>query len=262
MINFFPLRLATLLAAFTIFQCAASIEITCNYYGYDWNNWGAQYTCSAKLVKVTDEHFTATSAVGDHRENHSNYDVKGVEIHGQRMYYLLKGLVNLFPNLDQLYVFRSDLTHLSRSDFKNYTQLKTISLSRDHLSKLPYDTFEDLIDLEYFSLSFNQLKSIPNMKTLKNLKELYLFENSIESLSKDDLSHNENLRIIWLYHNKLTYIDPDIFDYLPALTSADLTNNLCIDKKYTRYNAAEVRDYIKEHCNVKPDESIDLRVIA
>lgn len=234
------------------FQYAASIEITCKFYGYDWNNWGNQYTCSAKMNKVLTENVAVTSVVGNHKPDHSNDDVKGVEIHGQTTCYLVHGLINFFHNLEQIYIFRSDLKHLSRSDFKQYTQLRTISLSRNHLSILPFDTFEDLVDLEYFSLSFNQLTTIPNLKTLLKLKELYLFENSIESLSSKEFLFNPNLEIIWLYHNKLQNIEPDVFDSLPKLRTVDMSNNICIDYKFTRFNAEVMQYMIKENCATQP----------
>lgn len=222
-----------------LFQGIKSFEINCNYYGYDWNDWGKHYTCGAKLEDVTvqnDEFVTVTSIKGDHSSEHSNDDVKAVDISGQKTYFLIQGLFDFFPSMQELYVFRSDLKHLSRSDFKTYVKLSTVSLSRNHLSHLPYDTFEDMT------------WTIPNLKTLSKLKELYLFENSVESLLLDDISGNPNLEVIWIYQNKLKFIEPEIFENLPKLKTADFTNNHCINKKFTQDSAAGFIMEVKQNC--------------
>ena len=242
----------------TIIQAlnSESFEIGCKFYGYEWSSLGERYTCGASLVEVQNESTTTVSSVsGDHILNRTNADVKAVEFSGQKTYYIIQNLVDFFPHMEELYVFRSDLKKLSRSDFTNYKNFKAVSLSRNHLSTVPYETFEDLINLEYFSLSFNQLTSIPNLKTLPQLQELYLFENSIESFSKDDISGNPNLKVIWLYQNKLKVIDPRIFPTLTNLREIDLSNNNCIDRKYsadesedTNSTLINIVDEIKKNC--------------
>jgi hypothetical protein len=235
-----------------------SIEIRCKYYGYDWNNWGERYTCGATLEDVIDS-TNVSSVVGDHFLEKSNDDVKAVDFSGQKTYHLVQELLSFFPNMEELYVFRSDLKHLSRSDFGGYTKLITMSLSRNHLSTLPYDTFEDLTNMEYFSLSFNQLTSIPNLKTMSKLKELYLFENSIGSFSNEDVSGNPNLEVVWLYQNKLKFIDPKIFESLTKLRVADFHNNRCIDRSVNFEHLQDFVDEIKVRCDKDLTEQIDIR---
>jgi len=237
------------------FSLASSLDINCRYYGYDWNNWGTPYTCLASMEDVITPAVGITSIVGEHIGSKTNYNVRGVEIHGQKTFYLIRGFLEYFPNMTDLYVFRSDLRNISRSDFKDYQhQLTTLSLSRNHLNFVPSDTFDDLFQLEYLSLSFNALTEVPNLKALTNLKELYLFENSIESLSAADLYKNVKLEVIWLYHNKIRYISTaGIFDYLPSLKLADLTNNRCIDMKYRGQRDIEkLNQVIKNECQA-PD---------
>jgi Leucine-rich repeat (LRR) protein len=232
-------------------QSVQSLEIDCKFYGYDWNHWGEHYTCGAKLEDVTVQNHRSvnvSSIKGDHLAGKSKYDVQAVGISGQKTHFLVQGLERYFPNLKELYVFRSDLKHLSRSDFKNYAQLTTISFTRNHLCHLPYDTFEDLINLEQFSLSHNQLSVIPNLKTLSKLKELYLFENSIESLSSADLSGNPNLEVIQFHENKLKIIDSEIFNILLKLRNADFTHNRCISMKFKNHAADDLVKAIEENC--------------
>ena len=124
-----------------------SFKIDCKFYGYEWSSLGERYTCGASLVEVQNESTTTISSVsGDHITNKTNADDKAVDFSGQKTYFLVQNLVDFFPNMEELYVFRSDLKKLSRSDFTNYKNFKAVSLSRNHLSTVPYDTFEDLIN--------------------------------------------------------------------------------------------------------------------
>jgi Leucine-rich repeat (LRR) protein len=114
---------------------------------------------------------------------------------------------------------------------------------------LPYDTFEDLTNLEQFSLSHNQLSVIPNLKTLAKLKELYLFENSIESLSSESLSGNQNLEVIQFHENKLKVIEPEIFNILPKLRNVDFTHNRCISMKlFKKHSSEDLVKAIEKNC--------------
>lgn len=245
------MKFASILIFVLLIASCYSLKITCDFYGYDWDNWGERYTCSAKFDGALEKPENVEIMLGEHLENQNDDSVLGVEIHGQKSYALPQGLTEIFPKMTDLYVFRSDLKYISRDAFEGYVQLSTISLSRNHLSSIPYDTFEDLIDLEHFSLSFNQLTSIPNLKTLTKLKSLYLFENSIETLTVNDLSGNKQLEILWIYQNKLTHIDGNILNISPELKVVDFRNNICINKRYEGMfqDKDEFIEYINEKCN-------------
>lgn len=220
----------------------------CKYYGYDWNNWGEHYTCSARLEDVTTAGVVVTSATGDHLDGNDNSKVLAVEIHGQKTNFILLGLIEEFPNMKELYVFRSDLKEISKSDFASYAQLTAVSLSRNHIQTVPHDAFDHLVNLEQLSLSFNQLTSVPHLASMPLLTELYLFENSIESLAASDFDSNPELRVIWLYHNKLRFIDAGIFNETRHLKFVDLRWNRCVDKQYYRFDNEEFNEFLKTSC--------------
>lgn len=250
--NSFSLRLSIYLL-FLACSSVSSFSITCNYSEFDWNNWGDRYTCSASMGDVYRPGIKVNNVIGEHIGSYTNLDVRGVEIHNQKTYYLIRRLTDFFPNMTDLYVFRSDIRRIARSDFTDYQhQLETLSLSRNRITFVPTDAFDDLVRLEYLSLSFNALTSVPNLKALKNLKELYLFENSIAMLLPSAFEGNEKLEVIWLYYNKIIYIDPaGVFDYAPHLKYADLTNNRCIDMKYRgRIDDEAFNEVIKNKCQL------------
>lgn len=234
-------------------SAVSSVNITCKYYFYDWNNWGERYTCSATLGDVIQPAVPIINVSGEHRRPNTDNDVRGVEIHNQKTYFILRGLTRYFPNMSDLYVFRSDLRRVTRSDLTEYKDLVTLVLSRNRLTFIPIDAFDDMTRLEYLSLSFNALFTIPNLRALKNLKELYLFENSIETISASDFENNENLEVIWLYFNKIQYIDPaGVFEYATKLKYADLTNNRCVDVKYVRgRDDFRFNEVIRNNCQPK-----------
>ncbi|KAJ6639838.1 Leucine-rich repeat-containing G-protein coupled receptor 5 [Pseudolycoriella hygida] len=239
---------------FLLFSAVSTIDITCDYYGYDWNYWGERYTCSAKLDDVTEPAVEVTNVIGQHSYPHSANDVRGVEFQNQNTVYIIGGLTKHFPNMTDLYVFRSNLRKISRCDFVEYrNQLQTMSLSRNQIAVVPNDAFEDLIHLEYLSLSFNLLTAVPNLKALRKLKELYLFENNIEALKASDFENNDQLEIVWLYYNKIKYISPvGVFDNTPKLRYFDLTNNSCINQKYYKsWQYEQFKEFIKNQCQIE-----------
>lgn len=240
-----------------LLKVASGVVIDCKYYYYDWNNWGGHYACSAILEDVTKAGINVTSASGNHLEEKGDSDVVAVDFSGQKTYHILQGLVEQFPNLKELYVFRSDLKEISKSDFADYDQLTTLSLSRNHIQSVPQDAFDYLKNLEQLSLSFNQLTSVPYLASMPKLTELYLFENSIESLTASDFAANPDLRIIWLYQNKIRYIEPDVFNAVPHLKVLDLSWNRCIDKKFSFFYNREFNEVVKTSC-AKVDKIVDV----
>jgi len=215
-----------------------SAELKCKFYGYDWNEWGERYTCQALLTDINEQDFTVlTEMVGNHLEGKTNDDVEAVEISDQFTKHLPEGLVQIFPKMDQLYVFRSSLEFIDRPVFEDLKQLKTISLSRNHLKVIPFDTFEDLVNVEYFSLSFNHLETLPNLSTMSKLKELYIFENKIKHFKAEFIVSNPNVWKVWAYNNELNFIDSAAFDNLANQTNIEvnLQNNKCINGKYDSF---------------------------
>ncbi|CAG9807161.1 unnamed protein product [Chironomus riparius] len=150
--------------------------------------------------------------------------------------------------MTDLYIFNAKLKHISRYEFQSYRGLRTISLSRNDLSYIPHDTFDDMINLEYFSLSINKLRIIPNLKRLAKLKELYLFENKIEKLSFEDLSGNLNLEVLWIYSNNLNKIDSKIFNFLINLKDARFENNNCISMNHPPTSVEIIKQEINSKC--------------
>lgn len=226
----------------------AALKISCTYNNFDWNEWGLRKNCDASFDAITRFSPTVTGFQPGSSFCRSLDAIRAVTINAQKIHYLPQGLTRIFQNMKEFYIFKCELTHLSRSDLKSYTQLETVSFSENLLAKIPYDTFEDMVNLEYFSLSHNKLTKVPNLRTMKKLKELYLHENKIHLFTANDFSENTSLEVIWMQHNRLTVIDRMIFEWLPALSYIDLTHNKCIDAKYPETRKTELENIIKSNC--------------
>jgi Leucine-rich repeat (LRR) protein len=240
------MKLLKALIIFAVVSYSTALKISCTITSYDWNNWGGRKTCDASFAPVTAFSPTVTAT----EQSSIDFEtIKAVKIKNQRSYYLPRGLTKIFPNMKELYVFLSKLTYLSRGDFKSYTELKTISLSQNKLSDIPFDTFDDLINVQEFSLSHNRLTQIPNLKNMKNLKELYLFKNFLQSFTADDFAENTKLEVIWIYGNDLVNIDESIFSYLPNLRVADFSKNDCVDAQVPSTSKKDLENIFEEKCN-------------
>lgn len=90
------------------FSAATSLNITCHYIGYDLNNWGDRYTCSAKLEDATKPGIVITNVIDEHNRLNTNEKVRGVDLQNQKTFYILRGLTQ-FAILTDVYVFRADL---------------------------------------------------------------------------------------------------------------------------------------------------------
>jgi len=241
--------LLVIASIFAIVSHIKTIDINCQYKGYDWNNWGLIKTCFATFSEqLMEDNANVEQINGD--SSICECSVKAVKIDGEDCNYLPTGLIDHFPKMTDLYIFRGHLKHISRYDFQNYRGLKTVSLSRNDLSYIPYDTFDDMINLEYFSLSINKLRVIPNLKTLTKLKDLFLFENKIEKLTLDNLSENLNLKVLWIYDNNLSKIDAKIFNFLIHLRDARFERNNCINMNHPPTSVETIKKELNSKCKV------------
>ncbi|KAL7023592.1 hypothetical protein ACKWTF_012697 [Chironomus riparius] len=70
---------------------------------------------------------------------------------------------------------------------------------------------------------------VSDLKPFHNLVDLCLFSNELEVLEENLFEFNPNLEYINLNANKITYIDPNVFDKLTKLRILSLAINPCID---------------------------------
>ncbi|CRL00253.1 CLUMA_CG013531, isoform A [Clunio marinus] len=128
------------------------------------------------------------------------------------------------------------------------------------ISIIADDAFNELTNLKYFDISFNQLVQMPNVSAMKKLISLYLHENSIEAVAKEDLSNNLDLKGIWLYNNNLKYIQASAFEQLHNVRFVDLTHNKCINMARIYYNPQPFYNAINAKCK-RPNEDNEIEIL-
>ncbi|XP_015238716.1 PREDICTED: vasorin-like [Cyprinodon variegatus] len=125
---------------------------------------------------------------------------------------------------ENLYIFQNDIITLTRDDFKDITELKSIDLSQNKLTEIPDNAFESLSKLNNLDLSANHITHISkeSFSGLVQLERLYLHGNLIQSIHPEAFEGLEMLLELKLQENKLTSL-PSI-DF-PRLLLIDLSNN-------------------------------------
>lgn len=147
------------------------------------NNWwpgsnqypgSIQYTCqisneNPSMPKVIKE------VEGNHMSTNTNEDVKGIRFDSCKMTFVPRGLTSLFPNLQILLIYNSDIKKLKKNDFEGFGQLKQLWLSGLQLEYLPGNLLHNMPNLEIVSVQSCNVKyidadildNLPNLKVAK-----------------------------------------------------------------------------------------------
>ena len=102
---------------------------------------------------------------GRHLHGHSDDHVQNVQFYFCRMNTIPRGLMDRFPNLKMLTIYRSRLSEITKNDLMNYKNLERFYCNNNELEILPGDLFEDLKIIEA-----NILDGLNNLKLAKFLK--------------------------------------------------------------------------------------------
>ncbi|KAG5683944.1 hypothetical protein PVAND_013200 [Polypedilum vanderplanki] len=138
------------------------------------------YTCTAKNFQTTFNDRNVTCINGTHQRGYTNDDVIQVDIEYQNCPFLPLNLNNVFPNLKNLMISKSNVQHLLSGDLHGLQHLQYLVLSNNpidqighdfflrmsnlisiviencHLKKIDPETFDFLPNLQLVSLSANE----------------------------------------------------------------------------------------------------------
>ena len=93
---------------------------------------------------------------------------------------------------------------------KDFSTLKTLNLRGNRLGPLIDDIFKQLSNLQWLSLSKNNVTNIPkSICLMKQLKELYIYENNIRMIPRE-MCMLEQLDVLWIDRNKISKIPSEI----------------------------------------------------
>jgi Leucine-rich repeat (LRR) protein len=129
--------------------------------------------------------------------------------------------LSCLSNLTYLDLSRNQITHIS-NQINKLTQLQILSLSFNRLTEFP-DDISSLLHLSEMWIAYNKLNQFPSQLP-PNLVHLYLYQNSITSISSTALSSLTRLESLNLYMNQITIL-PTQIGLLTSLQYLNLDNN-------------------------------------
>ena len=112
----------------------------------------------------------------------------------------------------------------------DYMFITTLNLSKNKLSQLPTQFFDQFISLRILNFSYNKLTSLPaiNKKITPQLTHIYLNNNQLQTLPEELLSQTRALQFLELQNNKLIILPQNSLSFTPNLQAIDLSNNQLI----------------------------------
>lgn len=153
-------------------------------------------------------------------------------------------------NLEYLNLYGNRIEHLHSTVFQMTRKLKQLYLSHNKFEFLSSQTFSELANLEILKIGNNRLQFLTQhiFNKLSTVREIFLEENSLKVLDDDLFVYNLQLEIVSFANNSLKYVSSGIFDNLSKLIQVDLTNNFCVQGKYTSNSLQEMEATLKEKC--------------
>lgn len=144
--------------------------------------------------------------------------------------FLPKHIGEKFPNLEEFYLYNSDLTKVRDFHFKNMRKVRVVMLSGNKIVTIEAGAFNDLVSVEEIFLSYNQIRTLDERLFLAmlNLKKIYLNNNKIRHLSPTTFQH-------------LIYRD--------HFEKINLEGNVCIDKSYLPYSFNYLQSDLRSTCS-------------
>ncbi|XP_013190241.1 toll-like receptor 13 [Amyelois transitella] len=128
-------------------------------------------------------------------------------------------------NLRQIDLSGNKLLYVTKGLFNNFYNLRKLILSRNEIINIFEESFNGLSKLESLDLSENKLTILSKVFTpLKNLQHLNLSRNNIEFIHENNFN-NWLLQHLDVSHNNLKKLAPGALQLLPNLARLLLTDN-------------------------------------
>lgn len=156
---------------------------------------GPAYSCEVenRLSIMSPNNTFIKSVKGDHKNGHTNDDVKALCINGKNTSYFPKGLEKLFKNLRRIRIAHGQLKEISQADFQPFPWLIELTLNGNDIRVLENGIFEYNLNLAYINIAENKIVHIGNsvFDHLTKLTKLILTLNNCTKKA----SINDNMGI-------------------------------------------------------------------
>lgn len=158
-----------------------------------------------------------------------------------------------FADLTSLEILELDfnfIEHFDEKSFAGLRALKQLQLEGNKMRTLHPKIFESLVNVEEIRLDSNKINNIDEniFKSLAYLTLINCYDNELTKIPRNLFRNNNKLEGILLGSNFIEVIDENAFLYLPKLKIVDLSENLCVNRKYTKgFNL--LRKDLKQKCS-------------
>jgi len=128
----------------------------------------------------------------------------------------------------------------------NNDNVVAISIGQGQIHYFPHGLnkfFKNLRGIEILNTGLKELHQ-SDLKNLPKLIDLHLWSSNLEILEENLFEFNPNLEAVSFYSNKISHIDPNMFNKLTKLKTLDLRSNTCIDMNAIN-NPTGVQNIIK-----------------
>lgn len=217
----------------------------CIWYKFDMNLWTFNVKTDSNIFNSNMEIFGETSQ-----------SVKGITFsHIKNVKYLPVKVHKKFPNLVAYNAFNCSVQEIRYENFENLKELQYLSLSYNKISTIPSDAFKDLIKLKFLLIGNNLLQTINelSLQPLENLRDLDFRHNQIKYVPEYAFSYLTELRNISLNENLIESLSDAHFRSNIKLEWIWLYNNKFGVLSYTMFDHMENLKYVDLRYNLCAD---------
>lgn len=149
-----------------------------------------------------------------------------LDFYDNRINYLPDEVFWDLPNLTLLKLRENQIEELPKKLFMNAKKIKSLDLCKNKLTEFDPDIIKSLPQLQWIDLSENQIEiKMTEAWNLPNLESLLLKYCRIDVLPQNFLMNMPKLVQLFLFSNRLTHLDKDLFKYNPHMEWIDFAEN-------------------------------------
>ncbi|KAL7013135.1 hypothetical protein ACKWTF_015213 [Chironomus riparius] len=152
------------------------MALTCKFEDQEYTNGVIIYACKIKYQSIPSK---ILKVRGRHLQGKTNDDVEEVRFVKCNIPVVPAGLKKIFPKMNDLSVWKSNLKYVCNKDLIEYRHLKELHLFDNKIEFVPGNLFEGFQNLEQIGLNDNKLQMIePNLLfSLDKLKVCDISDN-------------------------------------------------------------------------------------
>ena len=137
-------------------------------------------------------------------------------------------------NLTHLDISKNKLESIRflRNRFKSLCSLRVFNMADNLCSYVQPNIFQSMKYLEILNLAKNKLGCLftgkgaeTTFKGLKHLKEIYITNNNLDTISEAAFNDQTELQVLKVDGNKISHFSPNLFRFTKSLKSLDLSQN-------------------------------------